>query len=188
MDGTTITGASVLDFTGRWLIVRVRPQREKQMARQLQIEGVQHFLPIESIIKQYLQKSGHYLRKTLERIPWPGYVFACGELESTWWQIAAAADRAGLGGGNPSRFINPVVNPTKLIFALDAYQKNMQCGARPYHEENIRRGSRVVIKSGPYCGYEGPVDHVTDFTVVVVTMFMGAARPISIDRNAVEIV
>jgi transcription elongation factor/antiterminator RfaH len=126
----------------RWYAVSVRPRHEKLVARHLEHQGLNCFLPVYRSVRRWKDR-----RKELDMALFPGYVFV----------NLNARDRSGvLRAPGVLRFVTfqgqPAAVPDSEIRALES---SMSAGLRPQPHPYLHKGRRVRVKRGPLVGAEG---------------------------------
>ena len=126
----------------RWYAVSVRPRHEKLVARYLEYQGLNYFLPVYRSVRRWKDR-----RKELDMALFPGYVFVNLNLR----------DRRGvLQAPGVVQFVTfqgqPAAVPDSEIRALES---SMSAGLRPQPHPYLYQGRRVRAKRGPLVGAEG---------------------------------
>ena len=126
----------------RWYAVSVRPRHEKLVARYLEYQGLNYFLPVYRSVRRWKDR-----RKELDMALFPGYVIVNLNLR----------DRRGvLQAPGVVQFVTfqgqPAAVPDSEIRALES---SMSAGLRPQPHPYLYQGRRVRVKRGPLVGAEG---------------------------------
>lgn len=188
---TNLIGADeVLRQEGmQWCVLRVASNKESSvqatLLRKVQIEGMTHLVgrilvPTE---KTKTIKNGH--QKITESKLYPGYVFVEMRLESDGRipqdVFFLVKETTGVGD-----FVGTAGRPTPM--KDHEVEKMLRDSRKPEDEPTIKlvfnKGENVVIKEGPFQGYEGTVDEVLPDkgkVRVLVTIF-GRQAPIEIEE------
>ncbi len=134
-------------MTAEWYVLRSKPNKEDFLLDQLLIRKVEAYYP-RIHVKPVNPRSRHI------RAYFPGYLFVKVDLEQM-----GASNLAWIPGAN--RLVcfdgEPAFIPDALITAL---RKKIDAINTAGGEllEALQPGDRVVIKSGPFTGYEGIFD------------------------------
>lgn len=126
----------------RWYAVSVRPRHEKVVARHLEYQGLNCFLPVYRSVHRWKDR-----RKKLDMALFPGYLFV----------NVTPRDRLGvLRVPGVLRFVTfqgqPAAVPDSEIRALES---SMSAGLRPQPHPYLHQGRRVRVKRGPLAHVEG---------------------------------
>lgn len=165
---TETQAVSVLDFAGKWFLVRVKPQKEERMARELAAQGVQTFLPRERITKTYGTR-----KRSWNRLAWTGYLFVCGEdavQNHVWdslWNIG----------------ITRIVDSEKLVNFLHGYETRLADDS-PVETRRLYVGKPVLIVHGPLRTAEGRkavIEKIDGNRVWVTTLILGDIRTMEVE-------
>ena len=140
--GGALASAQTLLPVERWYAVSVRPKHEKLVARHLEYQGLNCFLPVYRSVRRWKDR-----RKELDMALFPGYVFVNLSLP----------DRLGvLRAPGVLRFVTfqgqPAAVPDSEIRALES---SMSAGLSPQPHPYLYQGRRVRVKRGPLVGAEG---------------------------------
>ncbi len=158
--------------TGRWFVLHTKSRQEKVLADALEAMGVTYFLPLMTKI------SYHGRRKFAAQVPlFPSYVFLHGDLDNAY-----AADRT-----KRIASVIPVIDQERMtgelrsIYLAVAYRASLD--PYPY----LKKGIRVVVRSGPFEGLEGVIENRTknDRLILQVEM-LGQASSLEIDGTLLE--
>lgn len=171
-----------------WFVLRVASNKENYvrdtLLKKIEIEGLKHLVgrilvPTEKI---KTVKSGK--AKIIENKLYPGYVFVEMRLEPDGRipQDVFFLIKETTGVGD---FVGATGRPTKLKDA--EVEKMLLDSRRPEELPNVKmvfeKGEHVVIKEGPFEGYEGTVDELLPekgLVRVLVTIF-GRQAPIEVE-------
>ena len=128
----------------KWYALSVRPRHEKVVARHLEHQGLNYFLPVYRSVRRWKDRC-----KELEMALFPGYVFVNLNLR----------DRLGvLRAPGVVQFVTfqgqPAAVPDSEIRALESSQS---AGLRPQPHPYLRQGKKVRVRSGPLVNAEGIV-------------------------------
>jgi transcription termination/antitermination protein NusG len=158
---------------GSWIVLRTKSRQEKILAADLAAAGVGCFLPLVNCTRFYAG------RKAVVEIPlFPGYVFLRGSLDDAY-----EADRkkrvAQIISVHDQRQIDEEL--TNLHLALCV---NSSLNPYPY----LKRGVRVVVRSGPLRGVRGSIEEITrrDRLILQVQM-LGQATSLEIEGSLLDV-
>ncbi len=166
---------SPANFTGRWLVVETRGQFERRIAAVLLAAGAGYFLPMERLYK----KNGGGNRCLVNRILFPGYLFACCRHEDDCYELS---NRDGV-----KRIIR-VSHQQQLIRELAAISIAMSAGLLSDQRPELGPGVKCEIVRGPLKGCQGWIDARDDKkgTVVLKVTVLGQSCPTNISIEDVE--
>jgi transcription antitermination factor NusG len=126
----------------RWYAVSVRARHEKVVARHLDHQGLNYFLPVYRSVRRWKDR-----RKELEMALFPGYVFVSLDLRDRLSVLRAPG---------VVQFVTfqgqPAAVPDGEIAALES---SLSAGFQPRPHPYLRQGKRVRVKSGPLMDAEG---------------------------------
>ena len=144
-------------WSPRWYASYTSPRHEKHVARQLESQGVQCFLPLYSSSRRWKDR-----RKVLELPLFPGYVFVQIALKDRLRVlrvpgIVHLVSFAGL----------PHALPDEEIAGLrDGLMRSGRFEPHPF----LRKGCRVRVRSGPMSGTQGILVRRKDQCRIVVSI------------------
>jgi len=126
----------------RWYAVSVRPRHEKLVARYLEYQGLNYFLPVYRSVRRWKDR-----RKELDMALFPGYVFVNLNLRDRLRVLRApgAVQFVTFQG-------HPAAIPDSEIRALES---SLSAGLRLQPHPYLHQGARVRLKRGPLVGAEG---------------------------------
>jgi transcription antitermination factor NusG len=157
----------------RWYAVYTSANREKRVAEQMGVRGLEHFLPLYASVRYW--KNG---RVTLQRPLFPGYVFVRLALleKLRVQQIPGVARLVGFDG-------TPAALPDEEIETL---RTSLGSGMRAEPHPYLRVGRRVQITAGPLAGREGILKRWKgNLRVVLSTELIQRSISVDIDASAV---
>jgi len=161
-------------YEARWYAAYTSSNHEKRVAEQLDVRGVEHFLPLYASIRRW--RNG---RVTLQRPLFPGYVFVRIALREKLrvQQIPGVAWLVGFNG-----------HPSILADAeIEALKKLMVSGIRAEPFPFLTVGRRVRICAGPLSGREGFVVWRKGILRVVLSInLVQRAILVEVDTDALE--
>jgi len=139
----------------RWAVCHCRPRCEKKLAALLHSEKMVHFLPQIENVRRY----GRHERRSLLPL-FPGYLFARidPDLRSRMFRQDLLAR------------IIPVADETLLLRQLVDVKKVVDAGVEVLRYDQVARGARVKVISGPLFGVEGRVEDVTSPRGIIVSV------------------
>ncbi|MGD9790103.1 MAG: transcription termination/antitermination protein NusG [Phycisphaerales bacterium] len=172
-----------------WFVLRVASNKESSvretLLRKVQIEGMTHLVgrilvPTE---KTKTIKAGK--QKITETKLYPGYVFVEMRLEPDGRILQDVffliKETTGVGD-----FVGPAGRPTPM--ADHEIEKMLKDSRKPEDEPIVKlvfaKGEHVLIKEGPFQGYEGTVDELLPekgLVRVLVTIF-GRQAPVELEE------
>ena len=149
MNGVEQAAASGTDCSGlmlgvRWYALRTRSRHEKLVARQLQNQGIQAFLPVVTKINQWSDR-----RKKVEEPLFAGYAFVrldhASDDRVRVLRTQGVVNFVGVQGAGIPIPDQEIENITTLLTSRVSYQE------RPY----LHVGQRVRVCGGALDGLEG---------------------------------
>jgi transcription antitermination factor NusG len=141
----------------RWYATYTRANHENQIAKQLRIRSVEHFLPSYDSVRHWKD------RKVRLQLPlFPGYVFVRIALfdQMRVLQIPGVVRLVGFNAG-------PAALPEEEI---DAMRNGLRNGVCAHPHPYLVVGRRVRVVSGPLMGLSGIVLKKKNTTRVVITL------------------
>lgn len=168
--GAEIPRAFGASATETWYMVHTKPQRERKLSLGLATAGILHFLPMTQVVRTYLINGVNRPRK-VDRLVWPGYLFACGG-EETWWAIYESLC---------SITIRKTTVLGSLRESLEAYEKNYANGEIT-RDTKLAVGCPVEIVDGAMRHEKGIVDRVDGDRVFVSLLILGDLRSVEIEH------
>lgn len=156
---------------GNWFVLLTKSNQEKSLVRDLAAYGIGCFLPLLQSVKF------HGGRKHVIETPvFSSYVFLRGSLEDVY-----RADRTR----RVARVIR-VVDQEKL----DGELRNIALAASGRHPIEIfsylKKGMRVVVRSGPLKGLEGVVEDRKENRLFLHVAMLNVAASLEIDGSLLE--
>ena len=156
-----------------WFVLRTKSRQEKALATDLRTLGIRYFLPLVKAVRFYGS------RKARVEVPlFPGYLFLRGGVEAAY-----RADRT-------HRIVQiiEVTDQGRLHDELKnialAISRNVPLDPYPY----LKKGVRVVVRSGPLRGVEGFVlDRDQRNRLILNVDTLGTAVSVEIDPSLVEL-
>jgi len=188
---TNLIGADeVLRQEGmQWCVLRVASNKESSvqatLLRKVQIEGMTHLVGRILVPTEKTKTIKNGQQKITESKLYPGYVFVEMRLEPDGRipqdVFFLVKETTGVGD-----FVGTAGRPTPM--KDHEVEKMLRDSRKPEDEPTIKlvfnKGENVVIKEGPFQGYEGTVDEVLPDkgkVRVLVTIF-GRQAPIEIEE------
>lgn len=155
----------------KWYATYTSANHEKSVASQLEVRGVEHFLPTYSSMRRWKDR-----RVTLQLPLFPGYVFVRMALRDRALvvEVPGVARLVGFNGA-------PAPLPTEEIEGL---KKGLVSGMRTEPHPFLRTGRRVRVCSGPFEGLEGMVVRRKKGTRLVLSLEL-IQRSIAVDLDSV---
>src|ERR1700676_429962 len=151
------TGLHSALLPNEWFAIRTRPRHEKVVTSQLEMSGIESFLPLCSQVRSWSDR-----RKIVDFPLFPGYVFVRTS-RTTHSRVRVFQARGVLGFVGPNNQATPI--PAQQIEAVRSLlQSQIECRPHPY----LSIGQRVRIQNGALQGMEGIlVRNASDHTLVV---------------------
>lgn len=159
---------------GPWHVLHTKPRQEKALANALSIQNIQFFLPLIKQIRIY----GHR-RREVELPLFSGYLFLRGSKEQTYNAI------------DTKRVVRvlPVPDQTTLNHDLKQIAIALQGSGILDPYPFLQEGTRVRVKSGPFCGLEGMVDErKRGDRIILIVQTIGQATSLEIDASLLEVI
>lgn len=157
----------------RWYAAYTSAHHEKRVAAQLEVLGVEHFLPTYSSVRRWKDR-----RVTLQMPLFPGYVFVRMALQNRLRvvQIPGVARLVGFDGA-------PTALPEGEIESL---RTSLASGVRAEPHPYLRAGRPVRVKSGPLGGLEGIVVRKKNGLRFVISLDL-IMRSVAVEIDALEL-
>lgn len=163
-----------LPLAGDWFVLHTRSRQEKALADNLQSQGIGVFLPILEHVRYYGR------RKVATELPmFPGYVFLRGQRDD-----AFVADRT-------KRVVQiiSVADQGKIDWELRNIHLALSQMAPLDPYPSLCEGVLVEVRSGPFRGLQGIVDHRNKPNRIVLQVQMLArAMALEVDASLLEVI
>lgn len=164
-------GISIATFdTPRWFACHTKPRCEKKFASLMQVEGVEHYLPLVESVRIYEGKKRRHLKPLFS-----SYVFTCippTHRDRIYQQNLLVR---ALWIDDQVLFLK------QLGFVRTVVESGIQTTLQPL----VKKGVRVRISSGPFYGVEGYVESPDSPRGVVVALDIlqqGVLVPIPLEQ------
>jgi transcriptional antiterminator RfaH len=154
--GATNLRSAILLQKKKWYAIYTRPHHEKKIYQQLQKEGIESYLPLQTIIRQWSDR-----KKKVSEPLFSCYLFVHITLKDYY---------SVLNTDGVVRYVTfegkAVIIPEKQIQLI----KNLLGEELDIEEYNVKlgRGSKVEIKSGPFTGLTGELIQYANNTRVIL--------------------
>lgn len=161
-----------------WHALYVRSRFERKVLGQLQENGIEAYLPLITLIKQWSDR-----RKKVEEPLFKSYLFVRNN-EKEYLTILSLTGVV--------KFVSfehkAVVVPENQIIAIKRYIDDFEQGKedKAMRNEDLKIGQMVRITHGPMQGLIGRLESVKDKRLVVFIEAVGQYLPVSIPRAKVE--
>ena len=157
---------------GNWHVLHTRSRQEKIVAADLNAMQIAHYLPLVKRPQRYGRR-----KVVLEEPLFPSYVFVRGSLDDVY-----RIDRTR----RVSRII-PVVDQAKLCWELRNISMALahETVLDPY--PMLKEGVHVFVKSGPFQGLEGLIEHRASNRLILQVEMLGRAVSLEIDGSQLEV-
>lgn len=157
---------------GRWRVLHVITNHEKQVTHQLAVRGVEHYLPLYSERSRWSDRV-----VTLERPLFAGYVFA---------RFAPAARIAVISAPGVVRLLgdrySDTIDPEEIQRIQTALRNG--CELRPHPLPAV--GTRVRVTAGVFAGTEGIISELRQRCKVVIAL-AAARQAFSLEMASTDI-
>ncbi|MBO9200842.1 MULTISPECIES: UpxY family transcription antiterminator [Niastella] len=165
-----------MDTNKKWYAVYTRPRWEKKVADLLGRKHIEHYCPMNKIVRQWADRK----KLVLEPL-FTSYVF----VHTTLQEHLTIKQTEGILNfvywlGQPAVIRDEEIDTIKQF--LDEYH-NVQL-----EKINVNMHDRVRISSGPLMAQEGEVIEVRSKTVKVQLPTLGYAMTAEVEKNNVEII
>jgi transcription antitermination factor NusG len=156
-----------------WYAAYTSANHEKNVATQLSVREVQHFLPLYDSRRRWKDR-----RVTLQLPLFPGYVFVRIALRDRLrvLQVPGVARLVGFNG-------TPTALPDEEVEAL---RSGLMQGLHAVPHPFLRVGRRIRVKSGPMAGLEGILKRRKGVSRLVVSVEL-IQRAISVEIDEAEV-
>lgn len=157
----------------KWYATYTSANHEKTVASQLEVRGVEHFLPTYSSMRRWKDR-----RVTLQLPLFPGYVFVRMALRDRALvvEVPGVARLVGFNG-------TPAPLPEEEIEGL---KKGLSCGVRTEPHPFLTAGRHVRVKSGPLAGTEGILVRRKRLDRFVISLEL-IQRSVAVDLDAADV-
>ena len=162
-----------------WHALYVRSRSEKKVLSQLEDMGLEAYLPLITVVKQWSDR-----RKKVEEPLFKSYVF----VNSSDKQYISILNVYGV-----VKFVcfekEAVVVPENQILAIKKFVRDYEHGEeyKMQNDEDLKVGQRVRIINGPMKGLVGRLDTIRNKRHLVVSIeVVGQSIPVHIPRAKVE--
>lgn len=162
-----------------WHALYVRSRSEKKVLSQLEDMGLEAYLPLITVVKQWSDR-----RKKVEEPLFKSYVF----VNSSDKQYISILNVYGV-----VKFVcfekEAVVVPENQILAIKKFVRDYEHGEeyKMQNDEDLKVGQRVRIINGPMKGLVGRLDTIRNKRHLVVYIeVVGQSIPVHIPRAKVE--
>jgi len=158
----------------RWYALYTCANHEKQVAAQLHVRAVEHFLPLYSSVRRWKDR-----RVRLDLPLFPGYVFIRLALQNRLraLEIPSVVRLVGFNG-------QPAALPDEEMEILrSGLRQSLRAEPHPY----LTVGRRVRIAGGPFAGLEGVLKRKKNSLRVVVSLSL-IQRSLAVDVDVADVV
>ncbi len=158
----------------RWYALYTRSRHEKIVQRELNKKGIETFLPLRKIVRQWSDR-----KKTIEEPLFKGYVF----VHAPFSQRVTILNTVGV-----SQFVRQGADPAEiaekeLLTIRRFVEENIEVDPFPY----LKEGERVYVRSGPFRGAEGFVIRKDSHCRLIISLdSLMQSVSIQIDQPCVE--
>ena len=179
MQGVARNGQTGGDWSGvaepetlNWFVACTMPRHEKQVAAQLGLRGIEHFLPTYEEVHHWKD------RRTTVVLPlFPGYIFVRIPLRERVRVQAVPSVVRMVGFGGP-----PVPLQDLEMERLRSGLRQLRALPHPF----VRIGERVRIRRGPLAGAEGRLQRLGSDVRVVLSMDI-IQRAVSVEIDVADL-
>jgi transcription antitermination factor NusG len=157
-----------------WYVASTSANHEKNVAEQLGLRKVEHFLPLYASVRRWKDR-----RVTLAMPLFPGYVFVRLALRDRLQvlQVPGVAKLVGFNG-------LPAALPQEEVEAL---RRSLTGGMRAEPHPYLTAGRRVMVTNGPMAGLQGVLRRRKNNARLVVSLeLIQRAMAVEIDEADVE--
>jgi len=157
-----------------WHAVYTRHQHEKSVAEQFSARGIEVFLPLYDVVRQWNDR-----QKRLSLPLFPCYVFFRGGLE----RRVAIVSTPGVHSIVRFAETDATIDANEIEAIRRVVNSRLQVGPHPF----LCCGDRVRIKAGPLAGIEGIlVRKKTSFRLVLSAEILGKSIAVEVDGMSIE--
>jgi transcription antitermination factor NusG len=144
---------------GNWYALYTAPRHEKQVASQINRQGIDCFLPLYRSVRQWKDR-----RKELALVLFPGYVF----VRMTWEHRLRVLQLPGA-----VRLVTFNGQPVPLAEAeIENLQNHLSCSGKIGPHPYLSVGRLVRVRSGPLKGLEGIIQRTKDRCRIVLSIHL----------------
>lgn len=169
--GATAAGGLPGCTHGDWHVLLTKSHQEKVLARELRAYGIGCYLPLLRTVRLHAGR-----KVVVDRPVFSSYVFARGSQEDMY-----RADRTK----RVARILR-VTDPTKLERELSNIEFALSHSARMEVYSYLKRGTQVIIRSGPLKGLEGVVEDQCLNRLILQVEMLSVAVSLEIDGTLLE--
>src|SRR6266513_4754610 len=157
----------------RWYAIYTCANHEKQVAAELNVRTIEHFLPLYSSMRRWKDR-----RVTLDLPLFPGYVFVRLALRERLRvvQIQSVVRLVGFGG------LPTALPDTEMEIMRSGLSQRRSAEPHPF----LTVGRRVRITGGPFAGLEGVLKRRKSGVRVVVSLDL-IQRSVAVDVDAADV-
>ena len=162
----------------RWYAVWTRSRQEKAAAAMLSALGIQHYLPLNSELRQWSDQ------KQLVEVPlFSGYLFVCISLLKKSKLQVLKVPGVGAFVGNQT---GPLPIPDRQIEDIrTVLTAGVECSIHPF----LKEGDRVRVVRGALAGVEGTLAHTNSTSRLLISIEMiRQSLSVNVLRDDVELV
>lgn len=157
-----------------WYVLHTRSRQEKAVARALEMQDIEHFLPLRKAVRFY----GHRKRTVWQPV-FPCYVFLRGTIEATYTAMATGRVASVLD----------VADQPQLDRELEQIRCAIERGGTLEQHDVLEQGRRVTVTAGPFAGLEGMIEHRSrPDRLILQVEALGQAASLEIDADLLELV
>ena len=161
--------------TARWFALSTRSRHEKLVTRELTKKGIETFLPLRKITRQWSDR-----KRLIEEPLFKGYLFVCIPLSERWTVLntVGAVRLVGRSAADPLE-----VPESELLTVRRFIEEEIEVDPFPY----LKEGERVYVRSGPFKGAEGFIARKDNHCRLVISLdLLMQSISIRIDQACVE--
>jgi len=157
----------------RWHVLQTRSRQEKALAESMESRGVQCFLPLIGVNRQYNGR-----RATVELPLFPGYLFLRGTLEEVYLADRTKRVAQVISVFDQAKLAEELQN---IELALKGAGKEAPFDPFPF----LKCGIRVEVISGPLKGVRGVIeDRLKRDRLILQVDVLGRATSLEVDGAA----
>lgn len=133
-------------FNTGWYLIYTRPRHERKLAQQLELGGIETFLPTQKVLKQWRHR-----RKMLEQPVFPSYLFVFLKEVKNYYHCLAADGALYFVryGKEIARVSDSIISSIRTVVK---HSDSFEVDSITYSP-----GEKLVISEGAFAGLEGEV-------------------------------
>jgi transcription antitermination factor NusG len=160
-----------------WLVAYVQSNREKKTAERLTLQGIEHFLPLQRVTRQWSDR-----RKEIDQVVVPMCIFVrVARPERLQVLRTPSVNRFMVLRGENTPAIIPPSQMERFMFMLDYSKEAVEMRYEP-----LAAGEKIRVIKGPLAGLEGELVNVDGRNKVAVRIDILGVAMVEVPVGFVE--